>query len=126
MAIVPQSGCRAPDRLVQLGCREPRANGADDLGQFLPLSQNRDSFYNREAGLVERMPATRPLFVLNDLRREFVLANRHDYIVGEPCSCADLVDAFLDLLVKCGIRLALGVSIAPALLVEIAPSVDQL
>jgi hypothetical protein len=45
--------------------------------------------------------------------------------VGEPSPCADLVDVFLDLLRKCGVLLGAGVSIAPALLVEIAPSVKR-
>jgi len=67
-----------------------------------------------------------PLFVFDDLRRDFVLAHSRDYILGEPCSCAVLVDAFLDLRVKSGLLLVVRGFVAPPSLVEIAPSVNQL
>jgi hypothetical protein len=53
----------------------------------------------------EWMSSVLPLFVFDDFGRDFVLAHRRDYVVGEPGSCSDLVNAFPDLRVKFGMLL---------------------
>jgi hypothetical protein len=70
------------------------------------------------------MSPRHPFLVFDDLRGEFVLAHRRDYIVGKLCPCADLIDAFLNL----GVQFAMlpVVDIPPTSLVEGAPLVNQL
>jgi hypothetical protein len=77
---------------MQVGRNELWTDRSDDLREFFALSQDRNRFDDRHAGLCERMTAVEPFFVLDHADRNYVLAHCSDYIVCELGSNADLID----------------------------------
>src|SRR5437016_6254226 len=97
MSIVPQPCRRTPDDRMQFGCNELWTDRSDDLCEFFALSQDRNRFDDRHAGLCKRVTAVESFFVLDHAGRNPVLAHCSNYIVCELGSNADLVDKFVDL-----------------------------